>query len=167
MKLAKTIKSALTAAALGFLALGLAPTATVAATATTTFAVTATVQATCSVTATAMGFGTYTSTAASTTTSTVTVTCTNTTPYTVGLDAGTTTGATVTTRQMVNGPARLNYALYSDAPRTANWGNTNPSWVSGTGNGAAQPLTVYGEVAANQYVTPGSFADTITATVTY
>ena len=167
MKLAKTIKSALAAASVGFLALGLAPTAAVAATATTTFAVTATVQATCSVSATAMGFGTYVSTAASLTTSTVTVTCTNTTPYTVGLNAGTTSGATVTTRQMVNGSALLNYALYSDSSRTINWGNTTGSWVAGTGNGAAQALTVYGEVAANQYVTPGSFTDTITATVTY
>jgi spore coat protein U-like protein len=168
MKFLKTIKSTLPAALLACLALGYAPTSAFASTSvTTTFGVSATVQSTCIISASAMGFGTYISTAASATTSTVTVTCTNTTPYTVGLDAGLATGATVTTRQMKNGAALLNYALYSDSGRTSNWGNTTGSWVSGTGNGSAQPLTVYGQVLAGQYVTPGSFGDTITATITY
>jgi spore coat protein U-like protein len=39
--------------------------------------------------------------------------------------------------------------------------------VSGTGNGNAQTLTVYGQLPAGQYVTPGAYADTITATITY
>jgi spore coat protein U-like protein len=39
--------------------------------------------------------------------------------------------------------------------------------VAGTGNGAAQAITVYGQAAAGQYVAPGSYADTITATITY
>jgi spore coat protein U-like protein len=167
MKLSTAIKSTAPVAVLGLLALVLAPTPAAATTATTTFAVSATVQATCSVTATAMAFGTYSSTAASNSSSTVSVSCTNTTPYTIGLDAGLTAGATVTTRQMKNGSALLNYALYSDSGRTTNWGNSTGSWVSGTGNGAAQALTVYGQVATGQYVTPGSYSDTITATVTY
>jgi spore coat protein U-like protein len=168
MKITKTLKSILAAAALASLALGFAPTSAFAATAvTTTFGVSATVQATCIVSATAMGFGTYISTAASTAASTVTVTCTNTTPYTLGLDAGATTGATVTTRQMKNGAALLNYSLFTDSSRTLNWGNTTGTWVSGTGAGSAQVLNVYGQIPAAQYVTPGSFADTITATVTY
>jgi spore coat protein U-like protein len=168
MTIFKTIKSTLPAAALACLALGFAPTSAFAVTTvTTTFGVSATVQATCIVSASAMSFGTYISTAASTAASTVTVTCTNTTPYTLGLDAGQTTGATVTTRQMKNGSALLNYALFTDSARTLNWGNTTGSWVSGTGAGSAQVLNVYGQIPAAQYVTPGSFADTITATVTY
>jgi len=168
MKLSNTTKSALPAAVLGFLALVLAPTAAVAATATTTFGVSATVQATCVVSATAMSFGTYTAAVANAA-STVSVTCTNTTPYNVGLSAGLATGATVTTRQMT-GPASalLGYALFSDAARTVNWGQTiGTDTVTGTGNGSAQALTVYGQVVAGQYVAPGSYADTITATVTY
>ena len=166
MKLSATFKSVLAATALGCLVLGLATTPAVAATATTTFQVTATIQSTCVVSATAMGFGTYTAVVA-TSSSTVTVTCTNTTPYTVGLDAGG-GGGTVTTRKMTGpGGALLNYSLYSDSGRTTNWGNTTGSWVSGTGDGSAQALTVYGQVAAGQYLAPGSYADTITATVTY
>jgi len=136
-------------------------------TATTSITVTATVLKDCGVSATNLVFGNYTG-AVNNTTSTVTVTCTNTTTYTVGLSAGLATGATVTTRKMQNGAYLLSYALYSNAGRTTNWGNTAATnWVSGTGTGVAQPLTVYGQIAAAQYVTPGSYTDTITATVTY
>lgn len=136
-------------------------------TATTNFSVTATVLKDCGVTATNMAFGTYTG-AVATSTSTITVTCTNTTTYTVGLSPGLATGATVTTRKMQNGTALLNYGLYSDSAWTTNWGNTlATNWVSKTGTGAAQNITVYGQIPAAQYVTPGSYADTIAVTVTY
>jgi spore coat protein U-like protein len=168
MTLSYALKSVLPAVALCFLVLGLATRPAVAATATTTFGVTATVQSTCLVSATALAFGTYTG-ALATSTSTVSVTCTNTTPYNVGLSAGLATGATVTTRQMT-GPASalLNYAMFSNSTRTTNWGQTvGTDTVTGTGNGAAQALTVYGQVTAGQFVAPGAYTDTITATVTY
>jgi spore coat protein U-like protein len=133
-----------------------------AATATTTFAVTATVQATCTVSATAMAFGTYTA-AVAPSTSTVTVTCTNTTPYTVGLSAGLATGATVTNRSMTGGSVLLGYGLYSDSAHSVNFVTT----TSLTGNGAAQPITIYGQIPAAEYVTPGAYTDTITVTVSY
>jgi spore coat protein U domain-containing protein, fimbrial subunit CupE1/2/3/6 len=97
------------------------------------------------------------------------VTCTNTTPYNVGLDAGTSTGATVNARKMV-GPAgaTLGYALFRDAARTQNWGNTvGADTQTGTGNGSAQTLTVFGRIPANAFPVPGGYADTITATITY
>jgi spore coat protein U-like protein len=168
LKLSNFMKSALPSFALGFLALGLAPLPALAATATTTFAVTATVQATCLVAATPMAFGIYTG-VISTSTSIVSVTCTNTTPYNVGLSAGLATGATVTTRSMTGtASALLGYALFSDSARTVNWGLTiGTNTVTGTGNGAAQPITVYGQVPAAQFVAPGAYSDTITATVTY
>lgn len=129
-------------------------------------AVSATVNANCIISAPALAFGTYSGSAA-TATSNLSVTCTNTTPYNVGLNAGATNGATVTTRQMLNGTAALNYTLLSGSATGPNWGNTTGSWVGGTGNGAAQTLTVYGSIPAGQYVTPGSYADTIVATVNY
>jgi spore coat protein U domain-containing protein, fimbrial subunit CupE1/2/3/6 len=156
---------------LGVLA-AFAPTLTVepveAATATTTFQVTATVNATCLISATNLAFGAYTGTQTDAT-STVTVTCTNTTPYNVGLNAGTFSGATVTTRRMSGTDASgLAYSLFQDSSRTVNWGNTvGTDTLAGTGNGAAQALTVYGRVPASQFVAPGSYADTITATVTF
>jgi len=115
-----------------------------------------------------MAFGTYTAAAASST-STVSVTCTNTTPYNVGLNAGSAAGATVTTRSMTGpGSALLGYSLFSDSARIVNWGQTiGTDTVTGAGNGSAQALTVYGQVAAGQYLAPGAYTDTITATVTY
>ncbi len=139
-----------------------------ASTATTTFGVSATVQSTCLISATSLAFGTYTGTAVNST-STVSVTCTNTTTYNVGLNAGLASGATVTTRKMT-GPllSMLAYSLYSDSARSVNWGQTvGIDTVSGTGNGSAQSLTVYGLLPATQYVNPGNYTDTITATVTY
>lgn len=162
----KNFPSWLFAAAVATIFLGVAPA--LAATATTTFTVTATVTATCLVSATNLSFGSYTG-AVDDANSAVTVTCTNTTPYNVGLNAGTATGATTSTRQMTGtGSATLNYFLYQDSAYSTNWGNTvGTDTLSGTGTGLAQALTVYGQIPAGQYVTPGSYTDTITATVTY
>lgn len=167
MKFSNTMKSSL--AVVACMALGLAVKPAAAATATTTFQVSATIQATCSVSATAMAFGNYVSTTASTATSTVSVTCTNTTPYSVGLNAGATSGATTTTRQMAGpGGASLNYGLYTDSSHSTNWDDIGGSHVqAGTGSGSAQSLTVYGQIPSGQYLTPGSYSDTITATVSY
>ena len=143
-------------------------TQAVAATANTTFQVTATVVATCLINANPLPFGNYTGTQTDATSS-ISVTCTNTTPYNVGLDAGTSTGATVNARKMV-GPAgaTLGYALFRDAARTQNWGNTvGADTQTGTGNGSAQTLTVFGRIPANAFPVPGGYADTITATITY
>jgi spore coat protein U-like protein len=101
-------------------------------------------------------------------TSTIAVQCTNTTPYNIGLDVGTSTGATVTTRKMTSGAATISYALYSDSLRTVNWGNTvGTDTLSKTGNGASQSWTVYGQVLAQSTPAAGTYTDTITVTVTY
>ena len=100
--------------------------------------------------------------------STLSVQCTNTTPYNIGLDAGTGTGATVAVRKMTSGGNTINYSLYTDASRTTVWGNTvGTDTVAATGNGAAQNYTVYGRVPSQTTPAPGAYADTITVTVTY
>jgi spore coat protein U-like protein len=150
------------------MALNLVPHAARAATSVGSIAVTSTVNATCVNTVTPIAFGTYTGVVASTT-ATINVTCTNTTPYTVGLDPGLFTAATVTTRELTGtGGAGLNYVLTSDAAYAVNWGQTaGTDTIAGTGTGAAQPMTIYGQEAAGQYVAPGAYTDTITVTITY
>jgi len=136
-------------------------------TATTSFTVTATIVADCTITASTLSFGVYSGTTTNAT-STLVVNCTKNAPYYVGLNAGTATGATVTTRRMMNGSNTLNYALYSNSARTINWGETvGTDTVSGTGSGANQSLTVYGQIPSGQALVPGSYSDTITAIVTY
>jgi spore coat protein U domain-containing protein, fimbrial subunit CupE1/2/3/6 len=141
-----------------------------AATATSTFTVTITLAATCTVASpNTLDFGTQGILSANVDqTTTFTVTCTNTTTYNVGLDAGLGSGATVATRKMTGGAATVNYTLYSNPGRTTIWGNTvGTDTVAGTGNGAAQTLTVYGRVPSQTTPAPATYTDTITVTVTY
>jgi spore coat protein U-like protein len=137
-------------------------------TVTSHFNVKATVQANCQIAAGTLNFGTYSGLLINST-SIISVTCTNTTTYNVGLNAGTATGATVTNRSMT-GPAGalLGYKLFSNSGFTVNWGNTvGTNTLAGTGTGIAKSLTVYGQLPAGQSANPGSYTDTITATITY
>jgi spore coat protein U-like protein len=101
-------------------------------------------------------------------TSTLQVQCTNTTPYNVGLDAGTGSGATVAARLLSNGANIIIYSLYSDSGRTTVWGNTiGINTVAATGTGASQSFTIYGRVLAQTTPAGGTYTDTVTVTVTY
>jgi spore coat protein U-like protein len=102
-------------------------------------------------------------------TGTIVVQCTTGTTYNIGLDAGTGTGATVAQRRMTGpGAAVINYGLFRDGGHATVWGNTiGTDTQAGTGNGAAQSLTVYGRVAPQTTPAPGSYTDTVTVTLTY
>lgn len=141
-----------------------------AATATTTFQVDATVIGSCNVSATNLAFGNYDTLSATPTdaTSSVTVQCSLSTAFDIGLDAGTGTGATVTTRKLTKGADTLNYSLYQESARTTVWGNTvSTDTVAGTGTGVDIVHTVYGRIAAGQVVNTGAYTDTVTVTVTF
>lgn len=142
------------------------------ATSTTTFTVSATVLSNCLVSASPHAFGNYDPTTGSNVngTSTITVTCTQGTPYDIGLDAGTGTGATVTTRKMtrVGGSDLLNYSLYQDNSRTIVWGNTiGTNTEASSGTGLAQSFTIYGQIPGSQVIPAAVYNDTITITITY
>lgn len=147
-----------------------------AATATTTFQVTATVLKACLMsTPGTLAFGSYDP--ASTTplagTTSLNVTCTFGTPYSIGLNAGTGTGATITTRAMTSptagvGNNTLAYGLFKESTYATNWDNS----VAGTGyvgSGLAQARTIYGRIPVGQYAAAPAtdYADTITVTLTY
>lgn len=160
----------LTAGLIAALALAMPGTPALAATSTASMGISANVAATCVISTTALAFGTYSGVVLPGT-ATLTVTCTNTTPYTIGLNAGIGTApvATVTTRHMMNAAVGLNYVLTQDAAHATNWGNTptTDTPASATGTGAGVVSTVYGQIAAGQYVTPGAYTDTVTATVNF
>jgi spore coat protein U-like protein len=163
----KWLNTVLPAAALGFMVLGFASTPAFATTSTTTLAVTTSVVSNCTISTTPMSFGNYTG-AVNNSTSTFTIQCSNSSGYSVGLDKGTTSGGTVTARLMTDGTNTLNYRLCSDGTSCATiWGNTSGSWVTGTGTGSTQTLTVYGQIPASQFVPVGDYADSVVATITY
>jgi|ERR1051325_56852 spore coat protein U-like protein len=141
-----------------------------AGTATATFTSQIAVMAACAInSAASLNFGTQGVLAANVDqSSTISVTCTNTTPYTIGLDAGTGTGATVAARKLSSGGNTVTYTLYADAAHTTIWGNTPATdTVTGTGNGSSQSFTVYGRVPPQGAPAPGNYSDTITVTVMY
>ncbi|VVE78825.1 spore coat protein U domain-containing protein [Pandoraea sputorum] len=141
-------------------------------TATSTFTVTLVIQAGCSITSTPMNFAAVSNlSTAPTATTTLTVTCTNTTPYNVGLSAGTTTGSTTSARLLAGtsgNTATVGFGLFQDTLHTVNWGTAQGTdTVGGTGTGTAQNLTVYGQVptSAGAIPRPDTYSTTITATV--
>jgi spore coat protein U-like protein len=142
-----------------------------AQTANDTFAVTAQVIDACDITANDLDFGNYSSISASNldASSSLDVMCTNGTSYAVALNEGTTGGGAFTARLMTDGSNTLSYNLYTSSARTSVWGDGTGATltVSGTGSGALQSLPVYGRVPASQNVPVGSYADTVTATISF
>lgn len=165
------MKKSLKRISLSLFALSAIAGAAAAATTTTTFQVQLNIQAQCTiVSATALDFGTTGVINASVDqASTLNVQCTNTTPYSIGLNSGTTVGGTIAVR-LLSGPlaATTQYSLYTTNARTVVWGNTiGVDTISGIGNGSSQSYTIYGRVPVQATSAPGTYTDTITVTVTY
>ncbi len=142
-----------------------------AATASSSFQVQLTLQATCAVTSVStldFGSATLLSTAIDQST-TLNVQCSQTTPFNVGLNAGTTSGGTTTVRKLTAGGAQtVDYALYRDAAHTQVWGDTiGTNTLASTGTGAGQSFAIYGRVPVQTTPAPGAYTDTVTVTVTY
>lgn len=137
---------------------------------TATFDVSMKIVADCTIAAAGMDFGQNQGVLATAVTaqSNINVTCTNTTPYNVGLSAGTGTGSSGTNRFLSGTGANtgtVKFNLYQ-TPGSGSWGNTQGTdTYSGTGNGALQTLTVYGEVPVQTTPAPDTYKSTVTATV--
>jgi spore coat protein U-like protein len=163
---------------LGFAAAGsvcLGQTAYAAtATATGPMTVTATVASTCAVGASTLAFGSITSAAITAgnadSTGTVTVNCTSGSSYSVALNAGLGSGATVALRKMSAGAQQtLSYTIYISAERTTIWGDGTAASapVLGVGTGASQTISAYGRIFAGQTVSASAYSDTVNVTITY
>ncbi|WP_051294068.1 Csu type fimbrial protein [Pseudoduganella violaceinigra] len=139
-------------------------------TGTATFDVSMKIVANCVIAASPLDFGQTQGvlSAAVNVNTSLSVTCTNTTPYNVGLNAGTGSGSSGTTRFMAGtggNTATISFNLFQTAGATL-WGDTQgTNTVGGVGNGAAQSLTVYGQVPAQSTPIPDTYRSTITATV--
>ncbi len=136
----------------------------------TTFDVTLTIIADCTIAASNLSFGGSQGVLATAVTAntSLNITCTNTTPYNVGLSAGTGTGSSGTTRYMSGtggNTGTVAFNLFQASGNTV-WGNTQGTDTrSGTGTGVAQNITVYGQIPAQATPAPDSYQSTITATV--
>lgn len=136
--------------------------------ASTSLTVTGSVAAICTVSAGTLAFGAYAPTAATLGSAAITVNCSSTAPYQVSLGPG--GNADASSRRMTGpGGAILSYLLYSDAARTAPWGDGTAfgARVSGTGSGAAQSLPVHGTIPPAQNAPAGAYSDSVLITVEY
>lgn len=103
----------------------------------------------------------------------VNVSCTKGGAVAIQLDQGANPDAASTclspVRKMKSGSDLLGYAVYSDSGRTTAWGCDATNQVSFTSAGAITPttLTTYGRVPGGQDVPAGSYADTITVSVSF
>lgn len=136
-----------------------------AASATSAFDVGIQVLATCSISATNMSFASITTgtTSNNDATSSLTVNCSNGTNYTIALDNG---ANYLSNRRLVSSGSYLGYQLYSDSGRSTQW--TTTVTKAGVGSGGDQSHTIFGRIPSGQAVPQtGSYADIVTATVSY
>lgn len=142
--------------------------ASLAAQSTTDFEVRVTITSTCDVgvlEATDVDFGSIASTSLNVSaTGQLHVRCTNGTAYTVALDRG--DNASGGSRRMAGGGNFVPYGLYHTAGTAAPWSDQTSELHSGVGNGSAQQISVYGVMPTANFPA-GSYADTVTATLTY
>ncbi|MRW84757.1 fimbrial major subunit CsuA/B family protein [Pseudoduganella sp. FT26W] len=137
---------------------------------TSNFDVTLKIIADCTIAANALDFGQTQGVLATNVSvnTTLQVTCTNTTPYNIGLSAGTGVGSTTAARLMTGtsgNSSTVAFNLYQ-AAGTTNWGNTQGTDTkSGVGSGVTVTHTVYGVVPAQATPQPDTYKSTITATV--
>lgn len=146
-----------------------------AATDSTTFKVLIEIIESCTIsdiTATDVDFGTYTrnETTDVDAQGTLNVNCPVGTTYNIGLDAGLNpvdTTAAAANRRMISGANLIPYGLYRDSARTLFWGDViGTDTLSGTGTGTTVEVPVYGRTPSIDFA-PGSYEDTVTATITY
>ena len=149
-----------------------------AASKTATFGVSATVAPNCLVSAANLAFGNYlgdpdtpVNVDAS---SDISVRCSKNAAFTLALNAGTTSGATLAQRLLAGtGTETLQYNLYTTAARNVIWGDGttgSTQGATGTGLGNSVPYTVFGRVpfnATNDGAGVGAYSDVVTATVSY
>ena len=128
----------------------------------------------CSVSLTGINFGTVDPMSDDLATSTVTVTCTITgNGSAISLPIVLTTGSgSFTTRTLKSGTNFLNYNIYTDSARSIIWGNgiggTSTSTVSVSfSSSGSQSATLFGKIPSQPKAIPGTYNDTITASVTY
>ena len=139
---------------------------------TTAFAFTssATVVNDCTIVASNVNFGSAGVLASAVTaTGSVSTTCTNGDAYRISLNGGGTGNVAARAMSRQGGGGSATYQLYLDAAHSLPWGDgtASTSMYSNKGSGVAQVITVYGQVPAQTTPAPGSYSDTITATIVF
>lgn len=132
---------------------------------TATIAVTATVPTQCSVSANPLAFGTISLTASTAASAEIDVTCNSGGSYNVTIDNGQNNASGLRMSNM-NGQF-LTYNIWHDSSHSLTWTSPEGDLNGQIGDGASQPLQVYGVVPGSQIVPSGPYSDLLTVSVTF
>jgi spore coat protein U-like protein len=102
-------------------------------------------------------------------TGSVSTTCTNGDAYRISFNGGGTGNVAARAMARQGGGGSASYQLYLDAVHATPWGDgtAGTSMYSATGTGTSQVTTIYGLVPIQTTPAPGSYSDTITATIMF
>jgi len=134
------------------------------------FTASATVVNNCNISANNLSFGTAGVLKGSlSATGSVSASCTNGDAFRISLNGGSSGNVAARVMQRQGGGGSVGYQLYTDAARSIPWGDgtAGTGMVTGTGSGNAQVISVYGQVPAQATPAPGTYSDTITATIVF
>ena len=141
---------------------------------TATMTVTTTIVSPVTVSATTLDFGSFDNTADVNAESSVTVTAGSGVNYKIHMDAGLHLTFGYRNVELAGGSLLQAYQVFKDSARSQEWGDSDGAntyaggtGLADTGNGAAQPHTVYGTLYSGGTPAPGVYSDTVTITVEY
>ena len=97
-------------------------------------------------------------------TTSIGVVCDAATHYEIALSTG---SGTFATRTLTSGSNLLAYNLFLDPARLTIWGDGSPGTSTVSDTGTSANYSVYGRIPAHQNASVGSYADTITVTITF
>lgn len=159
-----------TVLAYGYYLLGAPTCASLTANGSFPFTVSATVTNNCNIGATGLSFGTAGVLGAGIDAlGSLSVICTNGDAWRISLNGGGSGNVAARSMQRQGGGGSVGYQLYTDATHSVPWGDgsAGTSRVTNTGSGLSQIVTVYGRVPPQSTPAPGSYSDTITATIEF
>lgn len=136
---------------------------------TTIVAGSAKVNSTCTVAVLPINFGTINSNSQNLQSTTLTATCTKGTAFNVALSTGISNDFSTRYMALNDNSDKLKYNIYFDNlyNNVLGDGNANTATINDIGTGNDQTFTLFGKIPTGQFVSPGSYADLISVTLSY
>lgn len=136
---------------------------------TTIVAGSAKVNSTCTVAVLPINFGTINSNSQNLQSTTLTATCTKGTAFNVALSTGISNDFSNRYMALTDNSDQLKYNVYFDNlyNNILGDGTSNTATINDMGTGNDQTFTLFGKIPTGQFVSPGTYSDLISVTLSY
>lgn len=121
----------------------------------------------CAVAGAALDFGSYTAGQAAARDAAAVVSYTDCGPGTLRIELGGGGSDDVSARKLRNGSSTLDYSLFQDTARTRVFGTGTAAPTFNLTAAAAGRVNVFGRIPGRQDVSPGTYTDTVSITLTF